>query len=90
MGGDLVMVLVIRGAQNMAFWARTWRLCGHRRPGAPRPTAARGTNPFTLTPKAQAGLRLGDLAERLGGSGRGVVPQEVPPAGSAGISSAMA
>jgi len=48
MGGDLVMVLVIRGAQNMAFWARTWRLCGHRRPGAPRPTAARGTNPFTL------------------------------------------
>jgi len=90
MGGDLVVVLVVRVAPEYGVLGAPGGCVVTAGQVLPGQAAARGTNPFTLTPKAQAGLRLGDLAERLGGSGRSVVHQDVPPADSASISSAMA
>jgi DNA-binding transcriptional LysR family regulator len=71
-----------QGADLAAVWLPPAR-CS---PGQLQPVE----QPCHVDPEARAGLRLGDLADRLGGSGRSVVHQEVPSAGSASISPAMA
>jgi hypothetical protein len=89
MGGDLVVVLVFGWHQNMAFWARlaaVWLPSARCSPSQLQPVE----QPCHVDPEARAGLRLGDLADRLGGSGLSVVHQDVPSVGSASISSAMA
>jgi hypothetical protein len=90
MGGDLVVVLVVRVAPEYgvlgAHLAPVWSAPA----GCSRASCSPWSNLVTLAPKLGPDSALGDLADRLGGSGRGVVHQDVPSVGSAGISSAMA
>ena len=89
MGGDLVVVLVVRVAPEYGVLGAPGGCVvtvGQVLPGQLQPVE----QPCHVDPEARAGLRLGDLADRLGGSGRSVVHQDVPSVGSATITSAMA